>query len=187
MAQSPAQNKSLLRLAEKSGFGFAGSVLGERRVAIEAERGDIVYFLIHHRLSDPAMKSIIKLLRDHADDAIRYAPIILVIEDCPFETILKYVRFGYDDIITLPEKREVIVDRLRNQLNGTHLYIETENYLGPDRRRMEVDREGESRRKDDTLHIRLTVQRTVEHGARVLRRQFTGQRSRLSIAGGRAA
>ena len=120
VAQSVAQNRSLVRLAERSGFGFVGSVLGDRRVAIEAERGEIVYFLIHHRLSDDTMAAIIKLLRSNASDAIRYAPIVMIIDDCPFETILKYVQFGFDDIISLPEKREIIIDRLRKQLNSEH-------------------------------------------------------------------
>ena len=188
VAQSVAQNRSLVRLAERSGFGFVGSVLGDRRVAIEAERGEIVYFLIHHRLSDDTMAAIIKLLRSNASDAIRYAPIVMIIDDCPFETILKYVQFGFDDIISLPEKREIIIDRLRKQLNSEQLYIETDTYLGPDRRRMEVKPPERESRSDSTMHVRLTIERTIEHGARVVRRQFGGSKARLTqIAGGRAA
>jgi hypothetical protein len=180
---------SLLNLAERAGFGFVGSVLGDRRVAIVAERRDVVYFLVHYRLSDAAMASIVKILRSGPDDAVRYAPIVLVIDDCPYETILKYVQFGYDDIITLPEKREMIVDRLLKQINSEQLYVETDDYLGPDRRRMEVKLPGqESRRGDDTPHTRLTIERTLEHGVRVLRRQFAGQRPRpTAVSGTRAA
>ena len=179
IAQTPAQNRSLVSLAERAGFGFVGTVLGERRVTIEAERGEIVYFLVHHKLSDGTMSSIIRLLRDNDDDAIRYAPILLIIGDCPFETILKYVRFGYDDIIALPEKRESIVARLQNQLNNEQFYVETDDYLGPDRRRMELGAASD-RRRADSPHARLTIQRTVEHGVRVLRRLYAGQRPRMA-------
>lgn len=184
IAHTSAQNRSLVALAERAGFGFVGTVLGERRVAIEAERGEVVYFLVHHKLSDTTMSSIIRLLRSSEDDAIRYAPIVLVIGDCPFETILKYVKFGYDDIIALPEKRESIVARLQNQLGNEQLYVETDDYLGPDRRRMELAMVGDTRRHPDTPHVRLTILRTPEQGVRIIRRQIAGRHSRVAAVPG---
>lgn len=177
IAQTPAQNRSLLRLATRAGFGFVGSVLGDKRVTIEAERGDIVFFLFHHKLSDDTMRAVIKLLRDNPDDAIRLAPLLLFVSDGPMETILKYVKFGFDDVISLPEKLENLVTRAQNQLNNPQIYFETETYLGPDRRRMEIDMGNESRRGGDFQHTKLTIQRTLQFGVRVIRREFLGNRA----------
>ena len=45
--------------------------------------------------------------------------------------------FGFDDVICLPEKRQILTQRFERQLLTSHLYFRTETYLGPDRRRME--------------------------------------------------
>ena len=91
--------------------------------------------------------------------------------------LLKYVQFGFDDIITLSEKRQILVDRLMGQLSADHVYLQSEDYLGPDRRRMEVGASaGRSRREADTPHVRLTIHRSPEHGVQVRRREFAGRR-----------
>jgi PleD family two-component response regulator len=176
VAQSGAQNRSLSHLAERAGFGFIGSVLGERRVSIEASRGDILFFLLHHALTDRTQTSVIRRIRECEDEAIRYAPIALVIPDCPYETVLKYVRMGYDDVITLPEKREALIGRLRGQLDTEQVYFETPDYLGPDRRRMEIAAHyRDERRTGDLAYTRLVVHRSIDKGVRILKREIFGR------------
>ncbi|HHY49413.1 MAG TPA: hypothetical protein GYA10_06660 [Alphaproteobacteria bacterium] len=179
IAHTEAQNRSLTGLAERAGFGFVATVCGERSVSIEARHRDLVYFFVHHRLTDTAIGAVIRLIRQSPDDAIRYAPTILVSPDCPIETVLKYVRLGFDDILTLPERREVLVDRLLGQLESEHVYYETANYLGPDRRRLELTpRQGEGGRATEKPFSRLIIHRSVEHGVRVLKREMFGRTSR---------
>lgn len=175
VAQTPAQIRSLVNLAERAGFGFVGTVLGERRVAIEAPRGEVLYFFLHHRLSDQVMQSIIRRIRDSREDPIRFAPICLIIDDCPFETIIKYVRLGFDDVIALPEKRDVLVGRLVSQLETEHTYFETADYLGPDRRRMEILPVHDERRTGTTAFTKLIIYRSIETGVRLLRRELVGR------------
>lgn len=176
VAQSDAQNRSLVTLAERAGFGFIGTVFGHRAVAVEGERSEIAFFFVHHQLPDGAMTATLRHIRESESECIRYAPVFLVINDCPYETILKYIQFGYDDILTLPEKREVIVDRLCGQL-GEHLYIQTETYLGPDRRRMEVAiSPAEQRRLPDSPYVRLRLSRSIETGVQVLKQEIIGRR-----------
>ena len=87
------------------------------------------------------------------------------------------LRLGFDDVITLPEKREVIVDRLVGQLNSEHLYIQTDSYLGPDRRRMEFPgAPTDSRRMPDSPHVRLHIRRSVERGVQIVRQEIRGRR-----------
>ena len=175
IARTAAQNRSLVRLAEAVGFGFVGTILGERRVAVEAARSDIVFFIVHFNLPDSLMHAVIRQIRSARQDAIRFAPIMLVIGDCPFEMVLKYVRFGYDDVLVLPEKRDNLAGRFRNQLNADHVYFETDTYLGPDRRRMEFGISHDERRKGIAPFVRLSVHRSVETGVRVLRQQVFGK------------
>ena len=175
IARTAAQNRSLVHLAEAVGFGFVGTILGERRVAIEAARSDIVFFLMHFGVPDSHMHAIIKQIRSARVDAIRFAPIMLVIGDCPFETVLKYVRFGYDDVIVLPEKRDNLMGRFLNQLNADHTYFQTDTYLGPDRRRMEYGISHDERRTGTTPYMRLNVHRSIEAGIRVQRHQVFGK------------
>jgi CheY-like chemotaxis protein len=179
VAQTPAQNRSLINLADRAGFGLIGTVLGERRVAIEAARREIAFFLVHHQIPDAAKLAVLERIRQSSDDAIRYAPVCLIINDCPFETVLKYVEFGFDDIVTLPERRDALVGRLLGQLDTPHIYIETTDYLGPDRRRMEVaTHHRDERRRGDEGFLRLTVHRSVEGGVRIVRRELVGRQTR---------
>jgi PleD family two-component response regulator len=184
VAHTEAQNRTLVKLGERAGFGFVGTVLGERRVPIEAARGDVVYFLLHFRLSDDAMRAVIRRIRQSNEDAIRFAPICLIIDDCPFETILKYVRIGFDDVIALPEKREVLVGRLMSQLETEHVYFETADYLGPDRRRMEVSVMHDERRTGTTPFTRLIIHRSVTTGVRLVRREIATSVARRPADGG---
>mgnify|MGYP001119831010 CR=1 FL=1 len=177
VAQTEAQNRSLMRLAERAGFGLIGTAFGRHAVAVEGERSEIVFFFVHYMLPDSAMTAIIRRIRQSANDAVRFAPIFLVIQDCPYETILKYVRLGYDDVIVLPEKREALVGRILAQLNCEQLYFETGDYLGPDRRRMDyAESPVDPRRRPETPHTRLHINRTIEEGARVLRFEIVGKR-----------
>jgi ActR/RegA family two-component response regulator len=175
IAQDEPQNRSLIRLAERASFGMVGTVLGERRVMIEAGHGDLVYFFVHHRLPDAAMLAVIHRIRSSSEDAIRYAPVVLVIDDCPLARALKYARFGYDDILVLPQKCEAIIAHLERQIDTEHVYIEAPNYLGPDRRRLDHGFVRDERRTGEQPHVRLVIYRSVEDGVRVVRRQLRGR------------
>ncbi len=176
VAQTLPQNRSLVTIANRAGFGSVATALDGQPLLSGASVNEIVFFLLHHQLADGAKRAVVERLRSSVEDAVRYAPIFLVIDDQPFETFLKYVRFGFDDIITLPEKRQILVDRLAGQLNADHIYIENDGYLGPDRRRMEVGANaGLSRSDTDAAHVRLTIHRSPEHGVQVRRREFNGR------------
>jgi hypothetical protein len=177
VAQTPAQNRSLVTLGNRAGFGSVASALDGEPLLSAPLAKEVVFFFLHHQLSDGAKRAVIGSLRASRDDAVRYAPAVLMIDDQPFEAVLHYVRLGFDDIITLPEKLPILVDRLIGQLNADHLYFQTHDYLGPDRRRMEigVSTTAASRRRPDTPHVRLTIHRSSESGVEVRHREFVGR------------
>jgi hypothetical protein len=188
VAQTPAQNRSLVTLGNRAGFGSVASALDGEPLLSAPSAKEVVFFFVHHQLSDGAKRAVIGSLRASGDDAVRYAPVILIIDDQPFEAVLNYVHLRFDDIITLPEKLPILVDRFTGQLNADHLYFQTDDYLGPDRRRMEIEPSAviASRRRPDTPHIRLTIHRNPESGVEVRHREFVGRaRSAAGTAGSR--
>lgn len=170
-AQTPAQNRSLIRLANRVGFGAIRRVFGDEPGPVAAGTTGVRFFLVHHRLSDKAKASIVIHLRSSDDEAVRYAPIILISDDGPIDVLLRYVQLGFDDVITLPEKCPILVGRLQQQLDSNVSYIETKSYLGPDRHRLELLPK-ESGASADTKIVRLTIRRSVAHGIQVVGRQL---------------
>jgi hypothetical protein len=176
VAQTAAQNRSLVKLASRAGFSTVGTVLGTDSAPLDHDGEHLSFFLLHHQLGETVMRAIITAIRHSPNDAVRFAPVVLIINDCPFETILKFIEFGYDDVITLPERREVLVSRLSNQLNSDHLYFETDGYLGPDRRRMELlsSAVSDERRTGHHPHTKYTIRRTAEKPIQILRTELIG-------------
>lgn len=173
IAPTMAASRTLEMLASRSGFGVVHSAF-EPGVT-QDEPTPVTYFFVHFHLSDPAMQQVIGQVRDNPAGSMRYSPIILIIDDCPVEVLLKYIEFGFDDVISLPENREVLEARLTAQLNTEHLYVQTANYLGPDRRRMEFPDHSDERRVGVSPHMRLIIRRDPRLGTSVLHRQVVGQ------------
>jgi hypothetical protein len=126
-------SRNLVQLARKAGFGS----VQELNEAPEIKRPEfaLTYFLINHQLSDETKG---RLLRRSPSSQMRYAPIIGIGGDVAFEVVMRHIELGFDDFICLPEKVEIVANRLLNQLEQSHVYIETATYFGPDRRRMEA-------------------------------------------------
>lgn len=153
-------------------------LLGFRSVDTVQARGlkpgpiPIQFFLVDYRLGDDGLEPMLKSIRAHPDVNLRYAPIILMAQDGPVETFLGMLRLGFDDIIALPETRDMIAGRLSRQLRKEYLYIETADYLGPDRRRFDLPIEQTEQRLGIKPHSRLVIRREPRHGVRILRRHY---------------
>lgn len=173
IAPAPAEATQLGRMAERVGFGDIASSFSPHRPV-----HPLTFFILHYRLAETAMQRVIEEVRGSDDTEIRYAPIILFTDDCPVERLLGYIRLGFDDVIALPEKREELATRLGGQLQSEQVYYETDDYLGPDRRRMELPTHRDERRTGTAPFARLIVQRDPTKGIRVRRHQTIGQPQR---------
>jgi hypothetical protein len=81
---------------------------------------------------------------------------------------------GFDDVLSLPQSQIQVADRLETQLDREILYLETADYLGPDRRRL--DPYGALHRPVGiTAHTQLLIRRDPDFGNRVLSRQLRGK------------
>jgi hypothetical protein len=160
----------LMQLARKMDFGQVVSL-----DMVDAGSDDeplVVFFLVHYHIGLEAKKRLVAQLRDSSLDQVRFAPIITFLPDGPSEDVLAHIEMGFDDVISLPENRHVLQSRLISQIGTDHLYIETVDYLGPDRRRMEPpNQQVIGRRQGHYDHSRLTIHRSVKEGIAIVRRE----------------
>jgi hypothetical protein len=138
LARTNAQTNTLEQVARASGFGQIRALLSRRQFETSDRPTKLNFFLAHHGVGRGPLVAILRSVRVSTDDEVRFAPVILFSPDVAFETYLDLIRMGFDDVVTLPERPQMIVARLSNQVEKEQLYFETTDYFGPDRRRMEL-------------------------------------------------
>jgi DNA-binding NarL/FixJ family response regulator len=163
-----AQTRLLEKIAVRVGFASTTAVTDLSVDVIEAR---IAFFLVHFKLPVAVKRATLEAIRHSQNDAVRFAPVILIADDCTFETILENIRLGYDDVVSLPERRPELAQRLESQINGDHLYIQTGDYLGPDRRRLDIQEPHHERRTGAYHHEQLTIHRSIDAGVRIVERR----------------
>lgn len=170
---------SLVQTAATLGFVSASGLFRKGTPRVQERRNyPCLFFLIHHRLEDQVLRTLLTAVRCSEKDQVRFAPLVLLLDDGPFELVLRYVRLGFDDVIALPERRDLVVSRLCGQLGQEVTYYKTSGYLGPDRRRMERPSDiPDERRTGRDAYTRYTIIRSPEKGVRVLRQEDFGSRS----------
>lgn len=173
IAPSRAESRQLERMADRVGFGDIITSFAPRPL-----NHGLTFFILHYLLKDASMRAIIQQVRGSRDEDTRYAPVVLFADDCPVDRLLGYIRMGFDDVIPLPEKREVLEARLGAQLNTDQVYFQTDDYLGPDRRRMELPTHRDERRTGATPFTTLVIRRDPTQGVKVQRRHTIGQPQR---------
>lgn len=168
VAPHEAGEKILRQVGHRAGFG---TVVAHDAVGPLASQ-QIPFFLVHHALSDASKRDLLANIRRAAAQNIRFAPVILFLPDGPAEETLRSITMGFDDVISLPERATVLASRLGNQVETKHLYIETANYLGPDRRRMETASvDNAQRHAGGSSHTRVTLMRRPGFGIDIVNRQ----------------
>jgi hypothetical protein len=178
IGKSEPQLRFLEKVARRCGFALIeGTGTGD----IPTPKSLISFVLVHHLVGEDILRGVISAIRGGGDD-VRFSPIIVLADDCEFETILHYVHMGVDDVISLPEKRDVLIARLAAQLMEEHLYLETADYFGPDRRRLEGG-VNDNRRTGTSGHSRLYIRRFPDAGTRIMRHQIFAPASSPAHAG----
>lgn len=172
VAATAADDAALVELGRLIGFGAVESGLSPTETVASYP---VVFFLVHVGLPESAKIALLERLRRSGTDRLRYAPAILMTQDGPAETVLRHIDMGFDDVVIVPERRDVLLGRLAKQLTSPPPYIRTSNYLGPDRRRMEKPEDpGDPRRTGSHPFSRLTIRRDPAIGNMVARREIFG-------------
>jgi hypothetical protein len=170
VAHGEQDTKMMLRLCRSVGFGDAADLAVSGFDSIAAKR--VLYTLVHYELGDAAKLKLVSALRRSERPDITFAPIILFVPDIPYEEMLSYIEMGFDDVVCLPEKNDVLSARLEKQLNSEHIYVETPTYIGPDRRRMEVPGTTQSERTGTNEYTRILIRRVPGEGVKIMSRQL---------------
>lgn len=173
MAANLRESMALELTAHHLGFGEVVSGIG--RTPGGHSHAAITYFFLDYRMPDEDLLDVIDVVREEKRSNLCYSPVILFTTDRAAETVVRYVRFGFDDVISLPAQRDMLAERLAEQLHSEQLYVETQDYFGPDRRRLD---HGSELRVGISPYTRLVFQRDPRHGIRVLERQQRGHRFR---------
>lgn len=168
-AGNDTDGSALMRLAEKLRFG---AVLGPTTKVVPHDYDHrLVFFLVHFDLDVAARRLALQAVRQSGSVSLSFAPVVLFLREAKPEEVLANVELGFDDVINVPEDGRVMATRLATQIGQEHLYIETRNYLGPDRHRLDRHQPVTPNRKPEEPHARLTILRTVEAGVAIVRRQ----------------
>lgn len=171
VAPTRFDSQVLAEIAAEVGFGDVASIFEDG--SSNGLKYPISYFLVHHRLAETDCADIIDAVRNIERNAMRYAPMVVMLPNGSSESMRKFVRMGFDDVISLPQSRVQLMARLGTQLDRDITYFETVDYLGPDRRRMDAD--GATCRPNAiSAHTKLVIHRDPEYGTRVLSRQLRG-------------
>lgn len=154
-------------------LGFGEVVNGIGRTPGGLSHAAITYFFLDYRMPDEDLLDVIDVVREEKGSSLCYSPVVLFTNDRATETVLRYVRFGFDDVISLPAQRDSLAERLAEQLHNEQLYVETQDYFGPDRRRLD---RGAELRVGISAHTRLMFERDPRRGVKVLHREVRGHR-----------
>jgi len=169
VAQHERDGAALMRLAERLRFG---TVLAyDARAGHDMFNHRLVFFLVHFDFDDAARRQLLGSLRNSASVSLCYAPVVMFLRDGSAEQVGACVAQGFDEVINVPAEGPEIATRLAAQIGREHLYIETRNYIGPDRHRMDHLQGAPGDRQPEEPHARLIILRTVEAGVHIVRRE----------------
>ncbi|MCF4099606.1 hypothetical protein [Maritalea mediterranea] len=85
--------------------------------------------------SNKEVRAAMQAIREHRHERHRFSPVVMLSRDLPRQQIYEYIAMGIDDILQFPCSLKFMTDRLKRQMFQPVKYFETEDYLGPDRRR----------------------------------------------------
>ena len=172
VAPTHFDSRALAEVAMEVGFSDIASIFDDTDPG-NGLRYPVSFFLVHHHLSDTDCADVIDAVRNIDRLGMRFSPMVVMLPETSAESVRKFVGMGFDDVISLPQSQVQLTARLGMQLDRDIVYIETSDYLGPDRRRM--DAHGFLHRSAPVSpHSRIVLRRDPEHGTRVLSRQSRG-------------
>jgi hypothetical protein len=166
----PRQSRTLELIARNLGFGDAV----DYSEGGSATRANVTFCFVDDQMPDEGLVEVLEVVRAERRNNLCYSPVILFSEDSRGEP-LRHVRLGFDDGVMLPVSRENLSLQLGRQLYEDQVYVETKDYLGPDRRRMD---RGPDLRITASPYAQVMFYRDPERGIRVLGREQRGYRFR---------
>jgi DNA-binding response OmpR family regulator len=104
-------------------------------------------------MPDGSGKSLIKWIRNHKKDEVRFLPIIVVSAFMSDKLTRAARDEGADEVLIKPVSGEILAARILNVIDNRRNFIKTSTFFGPDRRRKDQVYKGEERRIHKTEEI----------------------------------
>lgn len=114
---------------------------------------DIDILLTDWMMPDGSGIELIRWIRNHKKDKIRFMPIILVSAFASEEIIVGVRNAGANEALVKPISGQLLASRILAVINNPRSFIKAPDFFGPDRRRKDRPFEGEDRRKTDAEEI----------------------------------
>ena len=169
VSKNEHDGEALMRLAHRLRFGEV--IAYSPKLRAEQFNQRLAFFLVHFGFEDSSRTQLLKTLRHSASVSLCYAPVVLFLREAGPEQVRAGIETGFDDVINVPAEGPDIAMRLAGQIGREQLYIETRNYIGPDRHRMDHIEPKPRPRQAEEPHARLIVLRTVQNGVHIVRRE----------------
>ena len=160
-APNDVTTTALGALASRLGFG---SVTNCTQVA-DLPKDRLTYFLVHGQLPDGSKHRIVQALRGSEQIFRRFAPIVCFMTQGPRHQIVPLVQMGFDEVLFIADGFADMTHKLADQLQHELLYVESDHYFGPDRRRIErVDPHDPRRKLGGAAFRKIRVVRDPQAG-----------------------
>ena len=172
IAADPHQSRILETIAHNLGFG---EVVDYGEGSSSAQKANVTFCFVADQMPDDALLEVLDVVRTERRNKLCYSPVILFTWDQTAAAAPRYARLGFDDVVSLPTGRDDLRDQLARQLYEDQVYIETTDYLGPDRRRMD---RGAELRIAASPYTQVVFYRDPDRGIRILGREQRGHRFR---------
>jgi len=98
-------------------------------------------------MPDGSGPDLIQWIRNHKSDHVRFLPIMLVSAFTSEDVVRTARNFGANEAMVKPVSGEMLSKRILSVIDNPRPFVKTADYFGPDRRRRDVARKGEDRRK----------------------------------------
>lgn len=92
-------------------------------------------------------QELIQWMRNHKSEQIRFMPVILLTTFASEKVVTGARDFGVNEILVKPVSAQKIATRILSIIDNPRPFVKTLSFFGPDRRRKDVARKGEDRRK----------------------------------------
>lgn len=133
-------------------------VLGVQDIQLEAS-GEAGFDLLLRRhfdlvISDFELQKmngleLIHKLRRHPDSNNPYVPVIMMTAHADRPTVFKARDAGVNAFVAKPVSHKALAEKIKTVMLEDRKFVRSQRYVGPDRRRRDVDRTTDERRQDD--------------------------------------
>lgn len=153
------QGSIAYEIAERAGFSVIKPFISLADVETQTVNNAVCFFIFEEVNDLLSLRKTIKPIRSCKRHNVRFFPLIYLCNEPSSSVIKQCISNGFDDIIVNPKNNTNTKQRLIKQLDSTVTYFETDNFFGPDRRRIADNNLSENtdlRGKEKCLQIKFT-------------------------------